>query len=205
MVRVKVCGITSIDDALVAVGAGADAIGLVFHPTSPRRVSWAAAAAISQRVGGLVERVGVFVDADPTLLEEACRALELDALQVHQRSCPRSLTERLPVPIRPVVDLGDEGMAAIDWGADLPIVLDNLRPDGSGGSGRSGGWLQAAAIAGHRPVWLAGGLGPDNVAAAVAQVRPLGVDASSRLEKSPGVKDPALVARFVSAARSVER
>ena len=200
--RVKICGITTREDARAALDAGADAIGIVLHPGSPRRVSFQRAREISDYVGGAADRFGVLVDASPTELAELAAGCHLTALQLHLRSCPRELITQLPVPILPFVP-GD-GLALSrsgEWWPDLPLLVDSLASDGTGGTGAPADLAVAAALASHRPVWIAGGLSPDNVAEAVKAVRPHGVDASTSLESSPGRKDRQLMARFVAEAR----
>ncbi len=200
--RVKVCGITSPEDASVAISVGADALGMVFHNASPRRVGARSAHQIAEVTLGRADLVGVVVDATPVELAELVDEFCLTMVQVHIRSCHPGLAGELGVPVLPYV-ASSEPAAAIraDWWADLPIMLDSLGGDGAGGTGMVGDLEIARAVSAHRPVWLAGGLGPGNVAAAVARVRPYGVDASSGLERRPGVKDPRLVEAYVQAAR----
>jgi phosphoribosylanthranilate isomerase len=203
--RVKVCGITRVEDAEVALDAGADAIGMVFHASSPRRVSPAEARRISAMARSRADCVGVLVDSSVSELEQLVESFGLSALQLHLRSCPRELVSRLSVPVWPFTGIGSEWTPGdLDWWPDLPLMLDSLLPDGAGGTGEVVDLELARVIGQHRPVWLAGGLGPDNVAGAVRQVRPFGVDASSRLELRPGVKDPLLVERFVTEARRAD-
>lgn len=202
MIKVKVCGITTVEDARVALDAGADALGMVLHPTSPRRVSFQRAREISDYVGPAAERFGVLVDAAAGELEEMVAACRLSAVQLHLRSCPRPLLTELSVPVLPFLPGNPDALRrAADWWPHLPVMVDSLGPDGAGGTGALADLAVAAALASHRPVWLAGGLSADNVAAAVAAVRPQGVDASSALEVAPGRKDPELVRRFVAEAR----
>jgi phosphoribosylanthranilate isomerase len=199
--RVKVCGLTSPADAVVAIEAGADALGMVFHDASPRRVQPRRAHEIADVTLGRADLVGVVVDATPTQLRELVDQFHLTAVQVHIRSCPMTLAAELGVPVLPFVGLGEPGAATrAAWWPLLPIMLDSLAADGAGGTGLVGDFEIARAVSAHRPVWLAGGLGPHNVRAAVAQVRPYGVDASSGLETSPGVKDPRLVEAYVRGA-----
>ncbi len=201
--RVKVCGITREEDALVALEAGADAVGMVFHDGSPRRVDRKVALRISRLVSGRADCVGVLVDASPEELLRLVEEFELTAVQLHLRSCPRRLALELPAAVWPFLSLSDLGPElAVDWWAALPVFLDHLAADGSGGTGQRLDLPVARALAAHRPVWLAGGIGPANVAEAVKAVRPYGVDASSRLEASPGIKDAGLVAAYVQRARA---
>jgi len=204
--RVKVCGITRVEDAEVALAAGADAIGMVFHPASPRRVEPGEARRIAAAVGPRADCVGVLVDADLPHLEELVERFHLTAVQLHLRSCPLELVAQLGVPVWPFVGLGRGGSPwTASWWPDLPLMLDTLAPDGAGGTGRQLDLEVARALARHRPIWLAGGLDPTTVGAAVRTVRPFGVDASSRLESSPGIKDQQLVTDFVRAAREAAR
>ena len=200
--RIKVCGITSEDVARATVAAGADHLGLVFC-ASPRRVTIERAVALTVEVPA--SWVGVFADASPSEVARAARSLGLAAIQLHGSETPdecRAVRERAGIPVWKAVDPGfpavEEGyLEAVD-----ALLLDSER----GGSGRALDWAAVAARfpRGRRPlpVILAGGLDPDNVARAIREARPDGVDASSRLESAPGVKDPALVRRFVSRARA---
>jgi len=201
-VRVKVCGITRVEDAEVALEVGADAIGMIFHPTSPRRVEPEQALRISALVGRRADCVGVLVDSDLPHLEELVERFNLSAVQLHLRSCPLELVAQLAVPVWPVVGI-EAGLSpwTLPWWPELPLMLDTLTADGAGGTGRPLDLEVAGVIARHRPIWLAGGLDGKNVGEAVRRVNPFGVDASSRLEVSPGIKDHQLVTDFVSAAR----
>lgn len=200
--RVKVCGITSLEDAEVALDAGADAIGLVFHPSSPRRVLEPRALSISRMVRKRADCVGVLVDGSLPQLAELVDRFELSALQLNIRSCSPDLAQEVGVPVWPFMGLG-AGVRSlrVEWWADQPVFVDSVGDDGAGGTGLVPDLEMAMALSAHRPVWLAGGLGPENVAMAIARVRPFGVDASSRLERSPGIKDRKLVTAFVAAAR----
>ncbi len=201
--RIKVCGITREEDALVALDAGADAIGMIFHESSPRRVDRRRALGISRLVSGRADCVGVLVDASPQELGRLVEEFELTAVQLRLGSCPRRLPLELDAAVLPYLGAEDLGpRLEVDWWADLPIFFDHLAADGSAGTGQLPDLGVAAALAAHRPVWLAGGLGPGNVAEVVAAVRPYGVDASSGLEVSPGIKDAHLVVEFVQRARA---
>lgn len=200
--RVKVCGITRVEDAEVALEVGADAIGMIFHPASPRRVEPEQALRISALVGRRADCVGVLVDSDLPHLEELVERFNLSAVQLHLRSCPLELVAQLEVPVWPVVGI-EEGISpwTLPWWPELPLMLDTLTPEGAGGTGRPLDLEVARVLARHRPIWLAGGLDGETVGEAVRRVNPFGVDASSRLEVSPGIKDHQLVNDFVSAAR----
>jgi phosphoribosylanthranilate isomerase len=183
--------------------AGADAIGMVFHEASPRRVDRRHARQISRMVSGRADCVGVVVESSPEELSRLVEEFELTAVQLRLRSCPRTLPGELGVPVWPYLGVEELGPHfEIDWWPGLPVFIDHLDADGAGGTGEPTDLRLAAALAAHRPVWLAGGIGPDNVAEAVAAVRPYGVDASSALEASPGIKDPQRVAAYVQRARA---
>ena len=203
MVKVKVCGITRLEDALVARESGADAIGLVFAE-SPRRVGVGEAADISSALPEGVLKVGVFVNAEP---EEVLRVAEkagLDYAQLHGNEGPEA-----------VAAIRDGGLAVIkalrvrdarslerleDYGADL-YLLDAYSARERGGTGKTFDWGLAKALEGYGNIVVSGGLTPENVREAVEFFAPYGVDASSSLEESPGKKNGERVRRFVSAAK----
>ncbi len=201
---VKVCGVRTPEIAEVAVAAGADWLGLVFVGASPRHADDAAARAVRHQVHGRAGLVGVMVAPSASACDEAAERYGLAAVQVHGE-VPPSLAWESSVPIIRAINVHDPRAAFVDpWWPDGLVLLDSAPPgDGDlpGGTGRRVDEVAAAALAQHRAVILAGGLTPANVAAAVATVRPAGVDASSGLESAPGVKDPQLVAAFVAAAR----
>jgi phosphoribosylanthranilate isomerase len=206
-VRVKICGVTRREDAEHAASAGADFLGLNLWPGSKRHVDVtraAALAAAARAVAPAVSIVGVFVDAELATIVEAAREAALDVVQLHGRepaALVAALVERGLTVWRAVAMADDDAVARLG-GAAHAYLLDTPTA-GHGGSGRTFDWrLAAAAVAaGHRVV-LAGGLHPDNVAVAVAAVRPWAVDVASGVESAPGVKDPERVTRFVAAARA---
>ena len=204
---VKVCGITSPADAAVAAEAGADAIGMVFWPGSPRAVSVEQARAIGAAVPASVVRVGVFVDASRDEMARVADAAGLDLLQLHGEEPPEALAT-LPRPALKAIRVGSGFVAAdaLRYGDALGLLLDTRSAETPGGTGRPFDWSLVRGVRERaRFVVLAGGLTSDNVAAALAAVRPHGVDASSGLETAPGHKDPARVRAFVAAARAAER
>jgi phosphoribosylanthranilate isomerase len=194
---VKICGTTSEEDALLAVALGADAVGFVFAP-SPRQVTPATVADIVKRLPREVVTVGVFRDEAPSRVVEIVNGVGLRAAQLHGHEPPeqaRFVRERVPLLIQ-AFPAGDPSVArARDYPADA-VLLDAASP----GSGRVFDWTLAEAPDGVRLI-LAGGLTPDNVAHAIGQVHPWGVDVVSGVEKAPGVKDPVKVRAFMVAAR----
>ena len=203
----KVCGITSPADGVAAAEAGADAIGLVFWPRSPRAVTAEQARKIAEALPPFVVRVGVFVDASRDEMARAADAAGLDLLQLHGEEPPEVFVD-LPRRALKAVRVG-EGFAPEDAlrfeGRAAGLLLDTGGPGARGGTGRAFDWSLARGVRERaRFLLLAGGLSPENVGAAVEAVRPDGVDASSRLETTPGRKDHARVRAFVEAVREAE-
>jgi tryptophan synthase beta subunit len=199
MTLVKVCGLTRVGDARAALDAGADAIGMIFVEGTPRCVGEGEAREISRAAAGRAIRVGVFRDAPLERVHRAVLDVGLDAVQLHGSESPEYVAA-LPYPvIKAIAADGElEHRSAQYAGADL--LLDH--PSG-GGSGQAWDFSRARALVTRgRRVWLAGGLGPENVADAIRAARPHGVDASSSLESAPGCKDAERIRAFVSAARS---
>jgi len=202
---VKVCGVTDPDIAEVAIDAGADWIGIVIVPASPRHADDAAARRVVDAVGGRVDLIGVLVSPTAADCDDVADRYRLDAVQVHG-SVDASLVTRCAVPVIRAINPRTRTEAfTLDWWPSGLIHLDG-RPEHPGalpgGTGRAVPPAWAAEVSRHRPIVLAGGLSADNVGMAIATVAPLGVDASSALESAPGVKDPALVRDFVLAARA---
>ncbi len=203
MTRIKVCGITSVADALLAVETGADAIGLIFWPRSARAVDVAQAQAIARELPPLVAVMGVFVDETPDRVRSVADAVGLSGVQLHGEEQVADWAS-FPRPVLKAMTVA--GYDASPWRtARAGILVDTHDPVTVGGTGRTVDWAQAARIAQTRPLVLAGGLTPDNVAEAVAQVRPWGVDVASGVEQAPGIKDPVKVRAFVQAVRDARR
>jgi phosphoribosylanthranilate isomerase len=200
--RIKMCGMTSVADALMAVEAGADAIGLIFWPGSTRAVDVERAQAITRALPPLVSVVGVFVDETPDRVRTVADAVGLSAVQLHGREDVADWA-RFPRPVLKAMPL--EAYADSPWKtARAAILVDAHDPVTIGGTGRTIDWEAARAIAATRPLVLAGGLRPENVADAVATVAPWGVDVASGVERAPGVKDPDRVRAFVAAVRAAD-
>ena len=213
-VRIKICGITRPEWARAAADAGADAIGLVFAE-SPRRVTPAAAARIVAALPPWVAPVGVFVDEAPAVIRQIAAEVGLSAVQLHGDEPPEALADLARLKVVKALRIGGEEdlAAAREWktkserlGVVPAAYLIDARVAGGpkGGTGKPVDWGLAARmlLEGFRPLILAGGLTPENVAAAVAAVRPWGVDGSSGLESSPGEKSPEKIRAFVEAVNS---
>lgn len=201
-IRVKICGITRIEDLRAACDAGADAVGFVFYDKSPRRVSVETVAALVRAVPPFVQTVGLFVNAEPAQVESVLAAAPLDLLQFHGDETPQACARYgrpwiKAIRVTPETDLLE---CAADFGAARGLLLDAFVPGVPGGTGERFDWsLIPAGL--PLPVVLSGGLTPDNVAEAVRRVRPWAVDVSSGVEASKGIKDAHKVARFVANAK----
>lgn len=188
---VKICGLTTAEGVHAAVKAQVDAIGFVFAPSS-RRVTPQRAAEISAQVPQSIQRFAVFQHPEQCLVDEVCEVLKPDVVQTDIADLA---TLKLPETVR--------SMAVIRAGSALPSTLPRvvLFEGPRSGTGETADWTQAELVARRTKLILAGGLHPDNVADAVRDVYPYGVDVSSGVESAPGIKDPELIMRFVTAAR----
>jgi phosphoribosylanthranilate isomerase len=199
---VKICGITREEDAVAAADAGADAVGFVMWPGSPRAVTPAAARRLGAALPPFVLRVGVFVDASREALLRAADEAGLDLLQLHGAEPPEACAD-LPRRALKAVRVGPGFMPEDALRYEGRVA--GLLLDGGAGAGRAFDWSLAKPVrARARFVMLAGGLTPENLGAAVATLWPDGVDVSSGVESAPGVKDPARIRAFVAAARRAE-
>lgn len=201
MIKVKICGITNLEDALAAIDAGADALGFVFHPRSPRHVFPEQASAIIRRLPPFIQAVGLFVDEPLEMVNETADLCGLDLVQLHGDEPPGycdAVTRRVIKAFRVKEITCLEPMQDYRVSACL---LDAWSPTAHGGTGRTFNWEVAACAARSYRIILAGGLTPENVAEAVRQVRPYGVDVSSGVESSPGRKDAERVREFINRAK----
>ena len=200
--QIKICGITRRDDAADALNAGADAVGCVFYPGSPRAVTIEQAREIHAAVTGLGVMVGLFVDASAAQIEEVLASVPLHMLQFHGTESPAFCKHfgrpyLKAIAMEEDVDLVRENDRFYSASA---LLLDSTHDGQFGGTGATFDWSRVLPEVRDRVV-LAGGLSADNVAAAVAQVRPVAVDVSSGVERSQGIKDRAKIEAFVRAAR----
>ncbi|HEX6737661.1 MAG TPA: bifunctional indole-3-glycerol-phosphate synthase TrpC/phosphoribosylanthranilate isomerase TrpF [Vicinamibacteria bacterium] len=206
-VAVKICGITSVEDGLMAARAGADAVGLVFWPKSPRAVELETARRIAAALPPFVLRVGVFVDAERETMARIADAVGLDVLQLHGDEPPPALAGLPRRAIKAVrVGAGFDPQDALRYeGHAHGILLDTKVEGGApGGTGQAFDWTQVRAVReGASFLMLAGGLDAENVRRALTAVRPDAVDVSSGVESAPGRKDAAKVRAFIEAVRGV--
>ena len=198
---IKVCGITRLTDALHAVQQGATALGFVLWPHSPRFITPARVREITAELPDTVTTVGVFVNESLDGIRHAVAEAGLQAVQLHGDE-PPAYASALGWPIFRSASIHTATDVSDAWPAETTILLDADDPIRRGGTGTAIDWNRAAGVARQRRVVLAGGLTPANVRDAIAAVRPFGVDVSSGVEESPGVKDFDKVTQFVTSARA---
>lgn len=206
-VRIKICGITHLEDALAAAACGADALGFMFYRNSARYVDPETAAEIIRSLPPFISRVGVFVNEETSRIRQITSMCGLDTLQFHGDESPESIREFEPLKTIKAIRVRDADSirSLLDYRADA-WLLDSYVSGQKGGTGERFNWaLAVEASTMGRPIVLAGGLTPGNVADAIGHVRPYGVDVSTGVESSPGRKDPGKVQAFIEAARSADR
>jgi phosphoribosylanthranilate isomerase len=206
---VKICGLSTPDSLAAAIDAGADMVGFVFFPRSPRNVSLATAAALAERARGRAAIVALTVDADDAALAAIVDALRPDLLQLHGREPPKRLAQlHAKFGVKLMKAIGVARRDDLDAAAGYPMadrfLLDAKPPADAalpGGNGLPFDWTMLEGFAAGAPIMLSGGLDPDNVGEAIRVARPAGVDVSSGVERAPGLKDEAKIAAFIRAAR----
>lgn len=203
--RVKLCGLTRAVDAREAARLGADAIGLVFYPPSPRAIDSAGAQAVLKGLPPFVTVVGLFVNPTESEVRQVLEQVPLDLLQFHGEESPEACARYgrpwiKAIPMREGVDLWAERRR---YGAAAGLLLDAYRPGLAGGTGECFDWTRIPRDLGGSII-LAGGLTSDNVATAIRVVRPYAVDVSGGVEAARGIKDPAKMAAFLREVRQVD-
>jgi phosphoribosylanthranilate isomerase len=201
-VRVKICGISRLQDLHAACAAGVDALGFVFYEKSPRHVTIAAAADLVRALPPFVQSIGLFVNAEPEFIESVLRAVPLDLLQFHGDETPADCARFGRPYIKAVRVNQDTDLLkyAADFEAARGLLLDAYVPGVPGGTGERFDWSLIPANL-SKAVVLSGGLTPDNVAEAVERVRPWAVDVSSGVEAAKGIKDAHKIAQFIAKAK----
>ena len=196
--RVKICGITRLEDALVAVDLGVDALGLVFYAPSPRNVTIATAADVARQIPAFVSVVGLFVNAEPSFVEEVIAKVGISLLQFHGDETPEDCERFGPPYIKAIRVKADTNLVqyARDFTSAKALLLDTYTEGVAGGTGQMFDWnLIPSAL--PKPVILAGGLQANNVAQAIRQVKPYAVDVSGGVEATKGIKDAQKIAAFM--------
>ena len=204
-VKVKICGITNLADGIAAADAGADVLGFVFCEQSPRCVSVEAAAAIIRALPPFTMKAGVFVNAPEESVVRAIRECGLNLLQFHGDEAPEYCLQFGLMSLKAFRIRDAASLQVLPKYPTDAWLLDAYNPDKPGGTGETFNWdLALEARAWGRPIFLAGGLTPENVAEAVQRSRPYAVDVSSGVEAAPGRKDHAKINAFIHAAKMVE-
>jgi phosphoribosylanthranilate isomerase len=196
--RVKICGFTRAEDAVIAAGLGVDAIGLVFYPPSPRNVAIEQAVAITQALPAFVSVVGLFVDAEPEFIKNVLSQVSIDCLQFHGEESPEACRLYGKPFIKAIRMKADTNLSELakQYADAAGLLLDAYHPGIQGGTGNVFDW-ELIKNQGKLPIILAGGLSPDNAELAVQQVRPYALDVSSGVEAEKGIKDAAKMAEFI--------
>jgi phosphoribosylanthranilate isomerase len=198
---VKICGITRVQDAELAAGLGASALGFVFWPDSPRRITAQSAKVIAANVPAGVLKVGVFVDQSEEEVMRTMSDVGLDVAQLHGHETPEYCRKVMVTgAVIKAVGMKDNGSVSIaDFDPEVVLLVDAYDPSKFGGTGKTVNWDSARDIAATRRTILAGGLNAANIKLAVRSVRPYGIDVSSGVESAPGVKDPNRMRAFFEA------
>jgi phosphoribosylanthranilate isomerase len=196
--HVKVCGITRVEDGLLAAELGATALGFVLWPGSPRAVDPFRARTIVRHLPPLVSIVGVFVDQPLDYVRRVARLVPLDAVQLHGGESVEYCREAGTRVIK-AIGASEAADTLNRWPREIVLLLDACDRVQHGGTGHAIDWTMAATVAKQRATILAGGLRAENIADAVARVRPYGIDVSSGVEARPGIKDPVRLREFFAA------
>ena len=205
MTRVKICGITSLEDALLATGMGADAVGFIFAE-SPRQITPRTAKEIISNLPPLVKTVGVFVKEDPARIKEIQSVCGLDLIQLHGDESPGICRDLMPYSIKAFRIQNEWDIENIKryQGAVRAILLDTFQKGKAGGTGQTFDWsLALKAKETGIPIVLAGGLSPENIQEAITTVKPYAVDINSGIEERPGKKDPFLMKQLMVKIRDI--
>ncbi len=202
---IKICGLTNLPDAEAALEAGADFLGFVLYPRSPRAVSAHVLRSISEKLAGRARMIGVFVNEQPDIVAGIASDCALWGVQLHGDERHEDFAA-LNMPVWRAIRIRPDGAAnpnPAQWPAER-YVVDADAPSLYGGTGTTSDWKAAGSLSKTLPVMLAGGLTPENVGQAIKEVRPKGVDVAGGVESAPGKKDRHKLAAFVSAARKAE-
>lgn len=211
-IRIKMCGVTRLVDALVAVEAGVDALGFIFHPKSPRNIDPEQVRLIIEELPPFIDTVGVFVDKNRNEVEEIVQYCRLNYAQLHgeenPKYCERLVRFAAPCQVLKAFRV-NSSLTAADVEPYDPYVrgylLDTFHGQMAGGTGETFDWSLIEKLRLKRPLLLAGGLNADNILEALTSVQPYGVDVNSGVEQKPGIKDHALIEKFIGQIRVFEQ
>ncbi|MEK6713465.1 MAG: phosphoribosylanthranilate isomerase [Nitrospirota bacterium] len=204
MVKVKICGITNLEDAQAAAEAGADALGFVFYPDSPRFIDPGNARAIIAKLPVFITSVGVFVDESEDLIRRIIREGGIQILQFHGSESPVLCTRFREKVIKAIRIKDEESISEMQMYDVDTFLLDTYLDCAKGGTGKTFNWKYAEMAKGNGRIILSGGLNPSNIGDAVRTLKPYGVDVSSGVEISPGKKDHVKIREFVREAKKVK-
>jgi phosphoribosylanthranilate isomerase len=200
--KIKICGITNVEDALQAVAAGADALGFVFYAGSPRCVAAEQVRAITDQLPPFISKVGLFVNETRAKIEQMMATAGLNLIQLHGDEQPEDCCfESYPV-IKALRVKSADSLQGLEAYRTSALLLDAWSDEAYGGTGHSFDWQLLRSLSTERPLILAGGLEPQNVAVAIATVNPYAVDVSSGVELMPGRKDHDKVKEFIKQVRN---
>jgi len=205
MIRVKICGITNLDDALLAAEMGADALGFIFAE-SPRQITPINAKAIIHILPPLIKTIGVFVNEEPVRIKEIKSFCGLDLIQLHGKESPKTCRDLMPLAIKAFRIKNEWDIRSIKryQGVVRAILLDTFQKGKAGGTGKTFDWsLAVKAKETGLPIILSGGLGPENIQEAISTVKPYAVDVNSGIEKRPGKKDPVLMKNLMKKIKKI--
>jgi phosphoribosylanthranilate isomerase len=200
---IKICGITRPEDATVAVALGASAVGFIFWPGSPRAIDPHRARLIAATLPPFVTTVGVFVNQPASFINSVSNLVGLGVVQLHGDEDPAFATA-VKRPVLKAINLPADRASIARWSSRTMLLVDAHDPVRRGGTGTTTDWGLAADLARHRPIVLAGGLTPENVADAVEWVQPFGIDVSSGVESAPGIKDLGKMTALFEKLRAIE-
>lgn len=213
-VKVKICGLTTLPTLEAALGEGADYVGFVFFPKSPRNLDLKTAASLASIARGRAQIVALFVDPDDAMINSVIETVAPDIIQLHGRETPERVAEVAKFTQRLVmkaiaVACETDALRALDYRPAADLILFDAKPPPSaalpGGNGMTFDWTLLASVKDRVPYMLSGGLTPDNVVAAIEQTGAYSVDVSSGVESAPGIKDPELIRRFLRAVKTANQ
>jgi phosphoribosylanthranilate isomerase len=206
MIRVKICGITNISDAYIAVESGADALGFIFYSKSQRSIAPERAKEIIQEIPGSIGRVGVFVNQEIQAVKEIVGFCGLHLIQLHGDESPQYCGQfPMSTLIKAISHCAEEEMQKLENYAVKAILVDAHEPGLYGGTGKNSDWALALKVKKNHPLILAGGLNKENIERAIEIVRPCAVDINSGVETSPGKKDPHKIREIMEIIRATDK
>lgn len=203
MIKVKICGITNLEDAMAAAEAGADALGFVFYPESPRFIDPGKAHSIISKLPVFITTVGVFVDEGEDLIRRIIRESGVQVLQFHGSESPMLCTRFREKVIKAIRIKDTESINSMRMYSLDTFLLDTHHEEAKGGTGKPFDWKIAEIAKKYGRIILSGGLSPSNVGEAIRRVKPYGVDVSSGVEISPGTKDHTKISEFIREVKSL--